>query len=418
MVKPVLKRTLKNGEKVYTLRVANGRLKSGKTKYSKRDVRVSNDLSSTKVKKFLEEETFKFENEIKNSQTTNKNVFFKQFAENWLYIKKQSGLAPSTYTDYSNTVIRLNNEFGQYKIVEITDLMVVRFYEKLRSKGANKNNTNKCLSEKTIKNIHDVLCSILDCAVDDEIIIKNPLHKKNFPTPKPIKKDIVFLDENDLRCLAQDLSKEKLKYQCMVRIALDTGLRIGEINALEWKDINFKTGLIKITKTIQRIPKIGLIEKPPKTKNSIRVVYIGQDVIELLKQHKQEQNDLKSIMGDLWNYKIELKDAKGNTFIKDNDKIFTQENGLPINPSTCHHWLKKFTSRNNLKDYTPHSFRHTFATLSLEEKQPINAISKTLGHSNISTTSNIYIKTTDKSKEVLSTVMTNKMSDIFNNQKK
>lgn len=415
MVKPVLKRTLKSGEKVYTLRVANGRLKNGNTKYSKKDVRVPLGLSNTKIIKFLEEENYKFENEIKNNQTTNKSIFLKQYAENWLYIKKQSGLAPSTYTDYSNTVKRLIDEFGQYKLVEITDLMVVRFYEKLRQKGANKNNSNKGLSEKTLKNIHDVFCSILDCAVDDEIIIKNPLHKKNFPTPKPEKKEIVFLDENDLKYLAQDLGKEKLKYQCMVRIALDTGLRIGEINALEWKDINFKTGKTKITKTIQRIPKIGMVEKPPKTKNSIREVYIGQDVLELLKMHQIEQNELKSVMGDLWQYKIELKDEKGNSFIKNNDKIFTQENGLPINPCTCHHWLKKFTSKHNLKDYTPHSFRHTFATLSLEENQPINAISKTLGHSNISTTSNIYIKTTDKSKETLSNVMTNKMSDIFNN---
>ena len=50
------------------------------------------------------------------------------------------------------------------------------------------------------------------------------------------------------------------------RIALGTGARVGEIQALEWKDINFKTGIISITKTIQRLTKIGTVEKAPKTK--------------------------------------------------------------------------------------------------------------------------------------------------------
>lgn len=403
--------TLKNGDLSYKLRVANGRLANGHTKYAKKNIRIPKGTSDAKIRKMLEEETFRMEEEIKSGKYTKGNAFFKQYSSDWLITKKQ--LAPSTYLDYSNTVNRLNEEFGQYKLDEITMIMVIKFYDKLRTKGTNKNNQEKGLSEKTIKNIHDVFSNILDCAVDDELINKNPLRNKHFPTPKPVKKEIVFLDDNDIVKLAQELSKEKLKYQCMVRIALETGLRIGEINALEWKDIDFTTGAIQITKTIQRISGMGLVEKPPKTKNSTREVFIGDDVCNLLKEHKKEQEELKKIMGDLWHYKIELKDAKGNTIIKDNDKLFTQENGKPINPCTCCHWLKKYTKKYNLKGYTPHSFRHTFATLSLEENQPINAISKTLGHSNISTTSNIYIKTTDKSKEVLSTVMANKMSGLF-----
>lgn len=416
MVKPILIRKNKTGDETYLLRVANGRLKSGKTRYEKRSYTVSKDLSETQKKKLLEKETFMFEEEINKGRNTTGIVYFKAYSNIWLYAKKQSNLAPMTICDYERTVNRLNDEFGQYRVDEITGIMVMKLLEKLRTKGSNKNNKNKGLSEKTLKNIYDVLYNIYECAIDDEKVNKNPLKSKNFPKPKPTKKDIVFLDEEDVVKLATALIEDKvdLKYQCMASIALGTGARIGEIQALEWKDIDFKTGKVSITKTIQRITTMGIVEKAPKTKNSVREVYIGEDVLDMLKEHKVEQEETKKKLGDLWLNTIELTDAKGKPFTKQNDKIFTQWNGKPIYNGTFGYWLKKFTDKHNLKPYTPHSFRHTFATLSLEENQPINAISRTLGHSNISTTSNIYIKTTNKSKEVLSTVMTNKMSMIFN----
>lgn len=412
MASPEFRGKLKNGDLSYRLRVANGRLKNGKTKYSIKTITVSKDLTDAKRNKLLLEETVKFEEEIKRGKHTNGIVFFREYAKDWLYTKKR--LAPSTYRDYQGTVKKLVDEFGQYKLNEITSIMIIKFYEKLRETGNNKNDITKGLSEKTIKNIHDVLNNIFECAVEDDLIYKNPLRGKNFPAPKPIKKDIKFLDEEDIVKFAMLLKNEKLIYQCITRMCLDNGARIGEIQALEWKDINFKTGDVSITKTLQKVSGIdGLIEKPPKTKNSIRVVRIGEDTLNLLLQLKKEQEEKKNKLGDLWQSKIELKDANKKTFIKDNDKIFTQWNGLPIYPTTYRDWLSKFCKRNNLKQISPHSLRHTFATLSVEENQPINAISKILGHSNITTTSNIYIKATDKSKEILSNVMTNKMSSFF-----
>lgn len=413
MVKPVLKTILKNGDLSYTIRVVNGRLTSGKTKYAKRTITIPKEYSESKKRKELEEATYKFEEEIKKGLLIQGNTFFKEYSEDWLYTKK--GLAPSTYHDYENTVNRLKEEFGHYKLEEIKSLMLIKFFEKLRIDGSKKKTGKKGLSEKTIKNIYDILYNIFECAIDDEVLYRNPLKRKSFPKPKPVRKPIVFLDENDIVKLAKALKIDNvdLKYQCMIRIALGVGARIGEIEALEWSDVNFKTGVIKITKTIQNISGLGTVEKPPKTKNSIREVMIGQDVIELLKEHKKEQEQTKNNLGDLWQNDIEVKDAKGNTIIKQNDKIFTQWDGKPIYNGTFGKWLKKFTKKHGLKPYTPHSFRHTFATLSLEANQPINAISRTLGHSNISTTTDIYVKTTDKSKETLSSVMSNKMNDIF-----
>lgn len=412
MAKAEFRGKLKNGNLSYRLRSANGRLKNGRTKYTFKTIAVSKDLSEAKKNKLLEEETYKLEEELKKGRGTNGNIFFSKYAEDWLIVKKSS-ITPSTYYDYSNTVKRLNEGFGQYKITEITNIMIIKFYEKLRQEGANKNN-GKALSEKTLKNIHDVLKNILDCAIEDEIIFRNPI-TKSFPIPKPLKKEIEFLDTKDLILLAKALKDDQvdLKYLCITRLLIGTGARIGEIQALEWNDIDFTTGCVSITKTIQHIGGIGIIEKAPKTDNSKRNVYIGVDVLNLLKEYKDSQDKEKQKLRDIWHNTIDLYDEKGKKIIKQNNKLFTQWDGKPINACTYAAWLKKLTKRHNLKPYTPHSFRHTFATLSLEEGQPINAISRTLGHSNISTTTNIYVKTTDDAKKELSNVMASKMSDIF-----
>ena len=148
-------------------------------------------------------------------------------------------------------------------------------------------------------------------------------------------------------------------------IALSTGMRIGEINALEWDDIDFVNKKIRVNKTLQYISTIGIIEKEPKTKKSKRIIDVEQDLLNLLCEYSKEQEKNKKLLDYYWHKEITLKNEKGNDFTKKNNKIFTQWDGKPIFPQTFGQWLKKFQKKHNLSNYTPHSFRHTYATISV-----------------------------------------------------
>ena len=95
----------------------------------------------------------------------------------------------------------------------------------------------------------------------------------------------------------------------------------------------------------------------------------------MLSEFRDYQNRIKKQMGEGW---------------QESGKIFTQYNGLPIHPSSVTSWLRKFTERNGLPHVTPHMLRHTSATMLLMQGVPLKAVSKRLGHTLASTTSDIY----------------------------
>lgn len=400
----------KNGVS-YRIRAVKGKTKYGNSKQVSMTYRPSANMAQKQIEKELDNVARQFEESITNGKFVNNNVLFKDYSNDWLYKKRH--LAPSTYRDYKNTVDRLNNEFGYCKVSEISSLMIIKFYEKLRKVGENKNNEKKGLSEKTILNIHDCLNNIFDYAIDDEIIYKNPLKNKNFPRPKPPKKEMRFLNNNDLEQLAQEFANLEMKYKCYIMLALTTGMRVGEMDALEWQDIDFKNKTIKVNKILQYIGGIGIIEKEPKTDKSKRTINVSQDLLNLLCEYRQKQKEEIKLLDYYWHYEIELKDEKGNVFTKKNDKLFTQWDGKPIFPNTFGKWLKKFLNKKALKYYTPHAFRHTFATISVETNQSISALSETLGHAKKSTTLDMYVHSNENAKEQLVNTVSNELNNFF-----
>ncbi|MDD2391981.1 MAG: tyrosine-type recombinase/integrase [Bacilli bacterium] len=407
----ITKLTNKNGDISYRIRAVKGKTKSGNSKQVSMMWKPSANMTTKQTEKELDRVVRDFEESITKGRFVNSNILFKDYSNDWLY--KKQHLAPSTYQDYKNTINRLNNEFGFCKVSEISSLMVIKFYEKLRKVGENKNNSQKGLSEKTIKNIHTCLCEVFEYAIDDEIIYKNPLKSKNFPKPKPPQKEMKFLDNNDLEQLFQEFNNLDISKKVYILLSLSTGMRVGEISALEWKDIDFENKIIKVDKTLQYISDIGIIEKQPKTNKAKRIINIEQNLLDFLCEYREKQKQDIKLLDYYWHYDIELKDEKGKTFIKKNDKLFTQFDGKPIFPDTFGKWLKRFRKKHNLKDYTPHSFRHTFATISIEENQSISAISETLGHAKKSTTLDMYVHSNNIAKEQLANSISSKLNNYF-----
>ncbi len=156
-----------------------------------------------------------------------------------------------------------------------------------------------------------------------------------------------------------------------VYICLSSGMRIGEICALTWADVDTDNGIIQVRRTIQRIytieenlRKTEIIMDTPKTKNSIREIPISKDLALILKPIKKIVNP---------SFFVLTNDAK------------------PTEPRTYRTYYKKLMKTLEMPELKFHGLRHSFATRCIESKCDYKTVSVLLGHSNISTTLNLYV---------------------------
>lgn len=251
------------------------------------------------------------------------------------------------------------------------------------------------LSDKTIAEYHRLLSSMLTAAVQWQVIPSNPCGRVK--PPKVERKEAVVLDTTEAAELIQCLENEPIKYRTAVMLLLYTGLRRGELCGLEWSDIDFDNRTVSINKAVLYYAGRGTYEDKTKTQSSVRTINIPPDMINILKQYKIEQNKQRLLMGDQW---------------QNSGKVFTSESGGVINPDTLSTWFKKFVRRYNLPDVHLHSLRHTAATLLITSGVDIATVSKRLGHSDRTTTLNIYTHAVKSADEAAADVL----QEIFNKQ--
>ena len=175
-------------------------------------------------------------------------------------------------------------------------------------------------------------------------------------------------------------------------MAIFTGLRKGELLALKWSDVNFKTGEIQVSKSVTVVNGQQTV-KCPKTQTSNRTVAIPEFLTKRLKKLQLEQKRYQISLGDYW---------------KGEDWIFTQENGKMMHYSTPAHAFRDVLLRYNAdkpeEEQLPlipfHGLRHTSATLLIAAHQDVKIVQSRLGHAEASTTMNIYahaLKENDRS---------------------
>ena len=156
-----------------------------------------------------------------------------------------------------------------------------------------------------------------------------------------------------------------------IYISLSTGLRIGEICALKWSDINVYDGILTVNRTIERIYIIEgerkhteLVINTPKTRNSCREIPMSKELIGILKPLKKVVND--------------------DYYILTNDE-------RPTEPRTYRNYYKKLMDKLDIPKLKYHGLRHSFATRCIEVGCDYKTVSVLLGHSNISTTLDLYV---------------------------
>lgn len=225
------------------------------------------------------------------------------------------------------------------------------------------------LSQKTIKDILIVLKMILKFGMKNKLIDYHQFDIK-FPTERENSRIEVLSKVNQKKIM--NYVQEHFTFKNLgIYICLSAGIRIGEICALTWEDINTETGVIHINKTIQRIYIIEnsdrhteLILDSPKTKNSIRDIPMSRDLLKMLKPIKKVVNN---------SFYILTNDIK------------------PTEPRTYRNYYKRLMKQLNMPELKFHGLRHSFATRCIESNCDYKTVSVILGHSNISTTLNLYV---------------------------
>lgn len=242
-----------------------------------------------------------------------------------------------------------------------------------------KQTSDKTLSPKTIKHYISFISSVYDYAVKMQMIADNPCKRVIMPNMTQAERECYTLEE--AQRFLELLQTAPLKYQAFFTLAIYGGFRRGELLGFEWKDIDFDTGVVNVVRTALYTKEKGHYTDTPKTKRSVRSLKLPQSVMLVLKRYRNEQISERMKLGDQWHH---------------TDRLFTTWNGLPMDGATPYGWLKKFCEKNDMRFVCLHSFRHLNASLLINSGVNVRTVSACLGHSQTSTTLNIYAHAFDE----------------------
>lgn len=234
-------------------------------------------------------------------------------------------------------------------------------------------------------------------ALEIELIKKDPTEfaylKKDKKTIEQLEEEEVpkYLEKEELALFLNTARNHGLELDYLVFLILSyTGIRVGELVALKWKDVDFVNHTISITKTYynpnNNTLKYQLVT--PKTRKSRRKIIVDEDVIQALKDHKKTQNNVIEQLGDEY-YNKDFIFAK-----------MERQYGYPIVIKTVQLRMARLLATAGLNtNLTPHSLRHTHTSLLAEAGVALEQIMDRLGHSDDQITKNVYLHVTQEMKK-------------------
>ncbi len=304
------------------------------------------------------------------------NMKLSEWLDSWIEGRKSS-LAYSTYNNYK-VMIRnhLKPEIGDLKLKELKTRQVQELLNYKLEEG--RIDGDGGLSPRTVKYIYQTLHAALEQAIKERLITNNVCKAVEVPK-KQDEKQLHTWDKSQVNKFLETARG----YDCFILhyLALNTGMRRGELLGLKWKDISLDKRRIEVNRQLVRTDQ-GLIFKKVKTAAGNRTIPITDDVVTELKRHKIKQGENKLALGEAYN--------------KKNDLVGSNKIGNPIDPRNLFREFKRVIKEAGLPEIRFHDTRHTFSTLFLQNGGSIKILQQILGHSSITVTIDTYSHVTEE----------------------
>jgi len=302
---------------------------------------------------------------------TAQHTTFGEWLKQWLDMYKRPKLRLATYENYNiNAITHIIPAIGDIYLTDLDTDNIQSFYNKLVDAGK---------APATIQKIHQIVHGCLAKAVETHLLSWNPSQATERPSIK--KSNGKAMSESDMDKFLVELNSQPDKWQAAFLTLLGTGLRIGELLALGWSDIDLDSGIININKTLSRTSQGLIVNDGAKTEASNAEVPIPDIALEAIKKHKIGQ-----LAGAL------KKGSKFQNKTSDGHPIyaFASNAGTYISPRNFRRKFDALLDKAKCGHLTVHGLRHTFATRLLEQGENLKTVQELLRHADIKTTGNIY----------------------------
>lgn len=309
----------------------------------------------------------------------------------WVKEYRENVVRKTTLIGNEKAYKHVKSEIGSMRLQAVRPEHIQRVLNKMSQEG---------LSTGYIDNARQVMNMMFNQAYMNGMIMVNPVSRSILPKGEdkenPHRR---ALTEQEQRVFLECVEKRKPFYAPLFYVGFSTGMRIGEINALEWRDIDFDNMEIHVSGTMLKVPGEEYRKGPAKTGSSNRTIPMLPEIARRLRKHRIEQAKLRMMLGDKWTPAAGLENL-----------VFTTSFGTPLLPLSVGRYIDATVNAINraeekraeeehrkpehMETFCPHAMRHTFATRALERGIAPKVVQSYLGHSTIDVTMNIYTHVT------------------------
>lgn len=289
-------------------------------------------------------------------------ILLRDYLHEWLNTSRMA-LRPKTVDDYGRTIQKhIIPHLGDVPMIDLSVTKVETFYCQLIESG---------VGIRTVRLVHSILHRALERAVFQQLLLKNPTAKAILP--RYIHDEMKVLDVIRVKQFLEAANERP--YVALYHLAVKTGMRMGELLGLKWKDLQWGNGRLYVQRQLQDLRGYGYVFQEPKTRSGRRTIQLGKGTLDTLHKHFAQQQQQKVSVGHRW---------------QDCNLIFSSKIGSPLDPSNLRLDFKHVIKRAGVPRVRFHDLRHTAASLLLNNGIPVIVVSRILRHSSPSITMDIY----------------------------